>query len=122
MNAYSIGEPDLEGPWRARAKCYKERNNIDLLRAFVDDNEDDFSEYCRKLCIEACPVRKLCLMDALADPEAEGIRAGYHFYQGRVSKDDRDAMLQRFQGLRKSQIRVKNARKWSTFNDDWQDL
>lgn len=45
------------------------------------------AEIAKNICF-ACPVREKCLRDALSDNDAEGIRAGYRFEDGRVSRRD----------------------------------
>ena len=39
-------------------------------------------------CVSVCSVRTQCLMSALADKKAEGIRGGFSFEEGAVSSED----------------------------------
>lgn len=48
-----------------------------------DGDHHPFAEDAKKICLE-CPVRLLCLQDALDDTEADGIRGGYEFDYGRL--------------------------------------
>lgn len=48
---------------------------------------DERADVAKIICFE-CPVREMCLRDALLDNEAEGLRAGYRFENGTVSKYD----------------------------------
>lgn len=48
---------------------------------------DPKADIAKILCFD-CPVRELCLRDAVNDNEAEGIRGGYRFENGTVSRSD----------------------------------
>lgn len=56
---------------------------------------DPQAHVAKNICF-ACPVREACLRDALSDNEAEGIRAGYRFEKGYVSKEDARKMFKEF--------------------------
>lgn len=63
-------------------------DNIDVGTWKKTTTEPDLkADVARVLCWE-CPVREACLRDALKDIEAEGIRGGYRFENGTVSKED----------------------------------
>jgi len=71
-------EPSLATAW----------DNIDAGTWEEDEYVPDPQALVAKNICYACPVRELCLRDALSDNEAEGIRAGYRFERGYVSRDD----------------------------------
>ena len=45
------------------------------------------AQVAKQICL-SCPVRELCLVDAIEDNEAEGIRGGYRFENGYVMRED----------------------------------
>lgn len=84
-----LEEPSLATAWdNIDAGTWEEENYVPDPQEFVAKN----------ICFE-CPVRELCLRDALTDNEAEGLRAGFRFERGYVSKDDSRKIRKEF-GLR----------------------
>lgn len=72
---------------------------------------DPKADIAKVLC-DDCPVKEFCLRDAIKDNEAEGIRAGYRFENGTVSREDSRKIFNEW-GLRaktskKSRVPVKN--------------
>ena len=49
---------------------------------------DTLAPIAERICKEVCPIKDICLQKALADEEAEGIRAGFRFHMGKVSSRD----------------------------------
>lgn len=49
-----------------------------------------------RICKEKCPVRDLCVRDALTDGDVEGIRGGFRFHMGRVSSRDAYAIKREY--------------------------
>lgn len=71
-------EPEMETAW----------DNIDVgTWQKTETVPDSKADVAKNICF-ACPVREFCLRDALADNEAEGLRGGYRFEFGAVSKAD----------------------------------
>jgi hypothetical protein len=56
---------------------------------------DPQAETAKFICY-ACPVRRQCIEDALSDNEAEGLRGGYRFESGMLSKEDARKLLKEF--------------------------
>lgn len=71
-------EPETQTAW----------DNIDVGTWEKTVTEPDAQADVAKILCFDCPVREMCLRDALKDIEAEGIRAGYRFENGTVSKHD----------------------------------
>ncbi len=84
-----LAEPSLATAW----------DNIDVGTWEEGEYVPDPQALVAKNICFACPVRELCMRDALTDNEAEGIRGGYRFERGYVSKEDARKMYQEF-GMR----------------------
>jgi hypothetical protein len=81
--------------WREEAKCHEAvRTMPSLLGAWTTERTPD-TALAREVCSD-CSVRYQCVMAALADPEAEGIRAGYAFEGGALESRDRAALAEEF--------------------------
>lgn len=107
---------DFSDKWRADAACraaVKEDPSLSTAWDNVDEGTWEKNKYvpdpqadvARKIC-DACPVRGLCLLDALSDNEAEGIRAGFRFERGYVTKHDARKIFAEF-GVRAKVRKVK---------------
>lgn len=84
--------------WRKDAACaWLIADAPDMTNAWVEENGEN-SQYAEMVC-EDCPVRKACLLDAVRDPESEGLRGGYYFTSGGVSSAD-GARIRRELGVR----------------------
>jgi len=71
-------EPEMETAW----------DNIDVgTWKKTETVPDENADVAKNICF-VCPVREFCLRDALKDNEAEGLRGGYRFEFGTVSKND----------------------------------
>ena len=86
---------ELPVHWRDKARCFTLAQENDFLETAWVDEEHPFQEMAKKVCL-GCPVRNMCLQDALEDEEAEGIRGGYLFESGRIpvaiAREIRDTM------------------------------
>lgn len=85
--------PDLEVQWRDEAAC---ASALDLNPDMAKPNawlreENFFVDTVKRICGD-CPVRLLCLKDAIDDKEAEGWRAGFYFDEGYLTPADNRAM------------------------------
>jgi hypothetical protein len=100
---------DFSDEWREDAACraaVTEEPSLSTAWDNIDEGtwEEDYfvsdpqAHVAKNICF-ACPVRKLCIEDALFDNEAEGIRGGFRFEKGYVSKEDARKMYKEF-GLR----------------------
>lgn len=94
-------------PWRDRAECHKRVTSGEVDEwAFTDEENPD---YLRAIsACGVCPVRDQCLRDAVQDPEAQGVRAGYYFDLGVVSRSDH-AKIYRETGVEVPTNRVDRA-------------
>jgi hypothetical protein len=70
-------------PWESKAACRKKIIEQPFLEAAWVDELGPFKGAAKKVCL-SCPVREICLQDALDDPEAEGMRGGYWFEAGKI--------------------------------------
>lgn len=96
-------------PWRADSSCHKatEENPL-LLNAWISElglNRHQAKKICR-----SCPVKLICLAEALQDPHAEGMRAGYWFSNGKLTAQDRHE-IERLYGLTTSRKYADRAPK-----------
>lgn len=71
-------DPGLKTAW----------DNIDHGTWEKDDYRPDPQENVAKAICFACKAQSKCLKDAIKDNESEGIRGGYRFERGAVSKED----------------------------------
>lgn len=71
-------QPEMDGSW----------DNVDVgtWKSYSSEPHAN-AEVAKQICF-SCPVREACLRDALSDNEAEGVRAGYRFEDGKVSRRD----------------------------------
>jgi len=78
---------DLNAPWRDEGTCKDNYGNDEFAPdAWVSEFSISFDQE-RKACRE-CKVRMECLVDALMDPDSEGLRGGFYFEQGKLSRED----------------------------------
>lgn len=85
MNYAFPPHSDLFAPWRDRAACNEKAGTGDFApNAWVD--EYSLSVKAENEVCEACPVKDICLMDAILDPDAEGRRATFYFEQGKLTR------------------------------------
>lgn len=92
---------DFKDKWREKAAC-RATATVDRSMRTAWDNiyeeeiddyvEDPQAETARQICF-ACEVRMECLSDAVADNMSEGIRGGYRFHQGTLSRRDARNLL-----------------------------
>ena len=86
---------NLSAPWRDKAACDAAVIKDPFLEAAWFEENGPFLEHAKKVCL-SCPVRNACLQDALNDEDAEGVRGGYWFDQGRLpvaeAREIRDTM------------------------------
>lgn len=109
MTQRSIPPADIteQDSWRPDAACaWAIADNRDLAAAW-DSEDHTYAFIARTICM-TCPVRRECILDAVRDPEAEGLRGGIMFTSGGVSTMD-GAMIRREFGVR-ARTRVKNGR------------
>lgn len=71
--------------WHADAACAEVTVQDRSMGAAWLDLEHPKKEQAKEIC-EDCPVRMLCLQDAMEDLHAEGVRAGIEFEEGQVTK------------------------------------
>lgn len=78
----------LAMPWRAEAECLKRVHEEPILGGAFLYEKHALADFAQKICLEDCPVRALCLKDALLDKASEGWRAGVFFDKGCLSEED----------------------------------
>ena len=78
--------------WRADAACeqliIKNENDKTLGAAWIAE-DGPLEPLARLVCEMDCKVRFACLIEALGDHEAQGVRAGYYFDEGGLEAPDR---------------------------------
>lgn len=88
---------DLDAPWRAEAACRAEFLQ-DPLAALMWDTTDRSSlafKRASEIC-KTCPVRDLCVPDAVADSTSNGVRGGFGFHKGTVLATDAERIKNEF--------------------------
>src|SRR5690606_29622521 len=90
-----IRNPSLKTAW--------DNIYVDQIDDYVSDSLEDEA---KRICKTVCRVREACLRDAISDNMSEGIRGGYRFHQGAVSRRDAFEIYDEF-GLRASVSRRK---------------
>lgn len=83
---------NMKKRWRERSACYKLVEAEPIFQTAWLVKDDVGASQAKALCAE-CPVRLDCLVDALGDPEAQGLRAGFYFDSGVVSRQDARAIM-----------------------------
>lgn len=89
INPFDPTITDVDAPWRSEAAC-REQFLEDPAFALKWDSTDRKSvefQAASEVCKD-CPVRYLCVEDAVADPTARGNRGGFAFVKGVVCRTD----------------------------------
>ena len=85
--------------WWRKSQCAEEElKNPALLGSWLKRNGPN-AEKAYNVCVSKCPVRTECLVAALREKDAEGLRGGFFFENGTVWRQDFDLILRQF-GLR----------------------
>lgn len=83
---------EIRADWREEAACHEASNGAPLLStAWIDENHP-LRDYAEEIC-DTCPVKFLCAISAVKDPEAEGLRAGAYFSNGRVPTNEAQKLV-----------------------------
>lgn len=82
-----------EPSWRDDAACAMPAAGME--DAWISEDRSDEMK-ARATCYSKCKVRYQCLLDAMTDEEAEGIRAGFHFDAGALDVRDRTKLRREF--------------------------
>lgn len=78
---------DPTANWRDKSLCDSVIiNHPQMGSSWINEEDSNIAE-AKKVCAK-CPVRAMCLIDALQDSQSEGLRAGYYFSNGTLSKED----------------------------------
>lgn len=81
--------------WRKEASCaWVVADAPGMTNAWVEEDGENYL-YAQMVC-EDCPVRRACLTEAVRDPDAEGLRAGFYFTNGGVSSADASQIRREF--------------------------
>jgi hypothetical protein len=103
---YLFSTADLKAPWRDESACgeiYKDPDKTEYANAWIQEDHPLRAE-ATAICAD-CPVRYLCIKDAMEEKTldnelaAHGLRAGVFFDRGRLLSQDR-AKAQREFGLK----------------------
>lgn len=87
--------------WEDEAGCSAEIAEYPHMSAAWVDEETHLAEFAKEVCNTTCKVKVECLLAALADPEAQGIRGGVTFSRGSLSKSD-SHLVRSLYGVRKT--------------------
>lgn len=86
---------DLYAPWRDDAACDAITQAKPYMGTAWVKEDHPYSEDAKRICL-GCDVRLKCLQAALDNPEADGLRGGYWFENGRlpvaVAREIRDTL------------------------------
>jgi hypothetical protein len=88
---------DVTARWRWFASCrqaFLQDPQAAALWDTRDRSSDDFKR-ATEIC-KTCPVRKMCVPDAVADQTAMGNRGGYAFDKGVVTAREADKIAKEF--------------------------
>lgn len=96
--------------WRDEAACGTPPEGMET--AWIDEAHPS-KEIAEEIC-DSCPVRKLCLLDAVKDTRSQGLRAGMWFDTGRLWRKDRQKLLVDF-GI---QIARSRSREWTRHGEN----
>lgn len=81
--------------WEDSSLCAIEAKKDEVLAAAWIQEDHPLQAYAKKVCLR-CPVRLICIQDALEDEEAQGVRGGYEFDAGTlpvaVAREIRDTL------------------------------
>lgn len=98
--------------WKADADCTLAAEDMpEHASAWITDNTEE--NKIAKIVCESCPVRKMCITDAVLDPYSEGIRGGFLFHGGRLLSSDREKVKREFPTLEPRVRQKKSARQIS---------
>lgn len=90
-----MSEEDIQEAWRDEAACEAAIKEKPYLAGAWIAEDHPYRDDARKICL-GCKVRIECLMGALQNEEAEGMRGGYWFDAGKlpvaVAREIRDTM------------------------------
>lgn len=93
--------------WEEEADCAVAAKTIPMINTAWDSTTDPMSPQAIEIC-ESCPVRELCLIDAVRDPMSQGIRGGFMFSMGRIHFKDEKRIKKLFPSLRQSRLRLSH--------------
>jgi hypothetical protein len=74
--------------WRDKAECNDEIDRAPVLINVWRSPQESTDDYAQEICETVCKVREECLVDAVTDPYAEGLRGGFKFDTGKVDQRD----------------------------------
>jgi hypothetical protein len=81
--------------WRAYSKCTdKAAEDSELAGAWISYDSPNKAKAI--IICKSCPVRDMCLSDAVQDKAAEGIRGGFYFHRGKVIASDAEKIKAAF--------------------------
>ncbi len=78
---------NMDAKWRERSLCHR---YLEVNPTFIEAWSEKVGQrriIAQQIC-EACPVRIDCLLDALSDDDAEGMRGGFFFQAGVTTRVD----------------------------------
>lgn len=111
-------EPSAE--WRERAECNTHTQVAEIMSNAWIEEQHFAAETARDICVNDCPVRDSCLIAAIADPESYGLRAGYFFKNGGLTRADSNAVRAEMGVIvrvRQKSRKTRSEPKWQTPSD-----
>ena len=97
-----IGRAESSGEvlpeWHRDAACAEVTMAEPEMGSAWIDREHEQAARAKEICA-TCPVRRLCLQDALEDIHAQGVRAGVDWDGGQVDRDGAKEIRQKFRIL-----------------------
>lgn len=91
-----MNDSDMGSEWRRGAACGKTVDEDPVFAAAWLVRDDVGADTAKSICKTQCKVRTECLMSALLDVNAQGLRAGFFFDKGTVRRPDARAILKEF--------------------------
>lgn len=87
---------NMKAPWRDEAACLSTAMDVDGFEsAWITEDHPARAE-AAGICMNDCEVRNTCLLTALLDPTAEGMRGGFWFTRGALTRKDRNKFKREF--------------------------
>ncbi len=87
---------DARAPWRTQLDCETAAVQRPALAGAWTDEFHRKRTTAQSIC-DGCRSKLQCLLDALSDPNATGLRAGFYFVDGGVDRDDSERMREQYE-------------------------
>lgn len=84
MPTYTPVTTNVKADWREDSACSAAVEENPIIVSAWDDENSPMRTIADSIC-ESCPVRMICLVDAIEDENSFGNRGGFFFDRGAVS-------------------------------------